>query len=256
MPRVVLLGASNLAMSLPAVIATAQQAVGPAACLIADGFGRSYGVTSRVLGRKLPGIVPCGLWDVLRQPAAAPTPRTFALLTDIGNDIGYGHDAATILGWVDLCLARLADAPHTRIVITDLPRHTLSALSEWRFQLIRALLFPTRRLMLRDVLATVDAVSAGLQALAAKYEARLVRVDPAWYGFDGIHIRRRHHAVAWAHLLASWTDRPITPVARPPLAQRWRLNWLTPAERALFGILQRGPQPAMTLSNGSTLSLY
>jgi hypothetical protein len=166
-------------------------------------------VSTTVVGHALPGIVPCGLWDVLREPHDGPA---YALLTDVGNDIAYGHSPAAILGWIDLCLARLADA-RARIVITDLPTHTLHAMPEWCFQLIRALLFPTKRLVLRDVLEAVDTVSAGLRDLAAKYDARLVGVEQAWYGLDGIHLRRRLRARALAFMLDAWSDHPLPPNA-------------------------------------------
>lgn len=50
--------------------------------------------------------------------------------------------------------------------------------------------------------------------------------------------------------------RWMAPATAPPLTQRLRIHCLLPTERTFFGIHQRGAQPAMTLPDGSTLSLY
>ncbi len=52
--------------------------------LAAAGYGRCYGVKSRFVLRDLPPILDCGLWSALRKTSHAPT---YALLTDIGNDL-------------------------------------------------------------------------------------------------------------------------------------------------------------------------
>src|ERR1043165_8514894 len=86
--RVILLGASNLALSFPTVVATVRQTWSEAVEIMAAmGHGRSYGQDSSVLGRKIPGIFPCALWQDLQNRPPLPTS---ALLTDIGNDILYG----------------------------------------------------------------------------------------------------------------------------------------------------------------------
>ncbi len=93
-PCVVLLGASNLTRGISTVVGMARGIVGePSEFLIAMGHGRSYGQRSSVLGRSLPGITQCGLWEALRH-ARGPTS---ALITDIGNDVIYGVPVETIL---------------------------------------------------------------------------------------------------------------------------------------------------------------
>src|SRR3990172_7889601 len=100
--RVILLGASNLTRAISTVVETAWLGIGgPLEILAALGHGRSYGMNSSVLGRVLPGIVPCGLWPAL---ALLPQAPTFALVTDIGNDLGYGVSAGQIMHWVETCL--------------------------------------------------------------------------------------------------------------------------------------------------------
>ncbi|MFA9478241.1 hypothetical protein ACERK3_08020 [Phycisphaerales bacterium AB-hyl4] len=66
--RIILLGASNLTMALPTLLATAQ-AMGEGACrfMTALGHGRSFGTRSTVLLRTLPAILDCGLWEQLHR---------------------------------------------------------------------------------------------------------------------------------------------------------------------------------------------
>ena len=99
-PRVILLGASNLARGISTIVGTAQSRLGsPLEFFIAMGHGRSYGRASRVLGRTLPGIDECGLWDALGD---AVSTQTYALITDIGNDIIYGYDVEMIAAWIEI----------------------------------------------------------------------------------------------------------------------------------------------------------
>ena len=82
--RVVLLGASNLARGMPAIIKTARRHLGgPIEFLVAAGLGRSYGQTSRFLTRERVGIARCGLWDEL---AIEDRAGGYALLADVGNE--------------------------------------------------------------------------------------------------------------------------------------------------------------------------
>ncbi len=116
--RVVLLGASNLTKGIGTVLETACRHWGrPLEAVGALGHGRSYGNASRVLGRQLPGILECGLWQVLGRSPGVPTA---GLVTDIGNDLLYGQGVARIADWLEQCLDRLA-AVHARTVVTLLP---------------------------------------------------------------------------------------------------------------------------------------
>ena len=156
-PRIVLLGASNLTRGISTVVGMAGGVVEtPCEFLIAMGLGRSYGQDSTVLGRRLPGITECGLWSALRQ-ASGPT---FALITDIGNDVIYGVPVETIVRWVTECVDRLRETS-TAIVVTLPPMQSLETLTPWRFGVARSLLFPGRRMSLADALSLSRALYEG-----------------------------------------------------------------------------------------------
>src|SRR5262245_13017732 len=129
-PRAIFLGASNLTLGFATAVEAARSLLGgPLEVLAALGHGRSYGVESRVLLRALPAIEACGLWPELERRAAAPA---YALITDVGNDIGYGFPAPAVAGWVERCLERLA-AAGARVTITCLPEASLRAVGPVRF---------------------------------------------------------------------------------------------------------------------------
>ena len=116
--RVILLGASNVVRAISTIVETVELIWEPPLdVLAACGHGRSFGRTSCVFGRSLPGILQCGLWQDWQRRPALPTA---ALVSDIGNDILYGASVDQIAEWVEQCLARLRGACD-RIVITELP---------------------------------------------------------------------------------------------------------------------------------------
>lgn len=251
--RAVILGASNVIRGITAVVATAQAACGPSLDLMfACGHGRSYGQTSCVLGRTLPGIVPCGLWDAWRQRPAVPAS---ALLTDVGNDLLYGASVSQITEWVRVCCDRLR--PHCdRFVITELPLVSLRTLQPGRFRVMRSILFPQSRLSLEQALDRAEQLNTNLVDLASQYQLTVLRPRPEWYGYDPIHIRTRHYQSAWSEIIGEWTETEI----QPPNPSGW-LNWLRlrrlrPETRKLFGMHQTQPQPAANLANGTRLSFF
>ena len=136
--RIILLGASNLTLSLRLVIQLMQQRFGgPSEILTAVGHGRAYGVSSQMLGRGLPGIAACGLWQQLHEMESCPT---VALLTDIGNDILYGVAPERILQAVESCIAGLQQQS-AQVVVTNLPMAPVECLSERRYTIFRTLFY-------------------------------------------------------------------------------------------------------------------
>lgn len=251
--RVVVLGASNVVCGLSTVVETAQLVLdGPVDFLGAIGFGRSYGMTSRVLGRSLPGILDCGLWTDLSSRSPA---ETYALVTDIGNDIVYGVDVEQIAEWVERCLERLAPVCR-RIVVTELPLDSLSTLGLLRFGLFRALLFPGSRLSLKDAQSRSRSLNASVLELAERFGARVKPPKAEWTGLDPIHIRMRYWSRAWHEILCRWRDDSPSSRARGSFTRWLRLQRQRPHSRHLFGIHQRRAQPTCTMRDGSKISLY
>ncbi len=251
--RVVALGASNVVRCLSTVVESAQLVLdGPIDFLGAIGFGRSYGMTSRVLARSLPGIVDCGLWTGL---SCRPPAETYALLTDIGNDIVYGADVGQIAQWVGQCLERLAPICQ-RIVVTELPLDSLSTLGPLRFGLFRALLFPGSRLSLKDAQSRAQSLNASVVALANRHGACVETPKAEWNGLDPIHIRMRYWSRAWRAILCNWRDDFRSARAKGSFMRWFELQRQRPQSRRLFGIHQQRAQPTCTLRDGSTISLY
>jgi len=253
--RVVLLGASNLTRGISTVVETAQGIFGqPLEVMTALGHGRSYGIESRMLGRRLPGIMTCALWDLLADASRLPTT---ALLTDIGNDILYDVEVPQIVAWVAAAIDRLQSA-QARICATLLPVISIERLGNGRFLLLRRLFFPKCRLSLGEVCQRAIRLHDELLKLGQSRGVSLVEHDALWYGFDPIHIRQRHWRSAWPRILSAWDDRaPIKrELPRGSLARWMYLRTRCPHERRLFGIDQRRAQPSARLRDGTTVAFY
>lgn len=253
--RVVLLGASNLTRGISTVVETAQGIFGqPLEVLTALGHGRSYGIESRMLGRRLPGIMNCTLWEALAGVARLPTT---ALITDIGNDILYGVEVPQIVAWVAVAIDRLQSA-EARICMTLLPVSSIECLGPTRFVLFRQLLFPRCRLSLSEVCRRAAGIHDELLKLGQSRGVSLVEHDALWYGFDPIHIRQRHWRTAWPRILSAWDDRaPMErKLPRGSLARWMYLRTRCPHQRSLFGIDQRRAQPSARLHDGTTVAFY
>jgi hypothetical protein len=251
--RVVILGASNVVIGLSSAIETARLAWGsPAEILAAIGHGRSYGMSTNLLGRGLPGIVQCGLWTALRQRQALPTA---ALVTDIGNDIIYGCDLGPITRWVETCLERLAQSVD-RLVVTRLPIDAIAAVPEWKLRLLASLVFPGSRLNPQKALRHALELDERLLSYAGRFGAYVVQPDATWYSWDPIHVMRRYRPVAWRRYMSCWSDGMPPPLATSSW-ERWRLlRRARPLNWTRFGIACYHDQPSVQLSDGSTISLY
>ena len=248
--RIVALGASNLTRGFQSIVATARASWGPdVEVLAAFGHGRSYGARSRVLFRTLPGVLDSGLWAALD---ARPRRTTRALVMDVGNDILYGCSGEQTLALVEEALRRLQRVTED-IVLTDLPLSGIRRLSKLKFLAFRSVLFPSSRLSFGQVLDTAERVSVGLAALSAASGAKLIQLDPAWYGFDPIHVRRSRWPDAWRKILET------PPEVRPQEAsalESIRLYRMRPERRWWFGVEQLTPQSGVPLQRGGRVWLY
>ncbi|HKH49840.1 MAG TPA: hypothetical protein VKM72_34740 [Thermoanaerobaculia bacterium] len=248
--RAVLLGASNLVFALPVLIDDLRRAAGgPVEVLAACGHGRSYGRWSRLLFlRHLPGITECGLWPALEGRPPLPT---VALVTDVGNDLGYGEMPETVAAWIETCLVRLA-GQSAATVCTFLPLVSLEKLSAFRYYTARSILFPGRRVSRPALLERARELDRHLHRLAGTHGARTIEPQASWYGIDPIHVRRRLRRRAWDLIFAEWS------LPRPELERRTpvRLPLFGAAEMRLFGLPRRHAQPACRLTDGTTVALY
>ncbi len=252
--RVILLGASNLVRSISTVVESARQIWRePIEIMTAIGHGRSYGQDSRVLGRKISGILPCPLWNDLQNRSPLPT---LALVTDVGNDLGYGVPVAELVSWVDGCLERLQEAG-AKTIITELPLARLERLKEREFLFFRTLFFPKSRLTLEDIRDRAHALNTELVTRAELRKIPVISVPGEWYGRDPIHLKRAVWKHAWPTILSAWHDRETFSIRPRTSFARWAyLRSLAPLEHTFLGCPRRCVQPSGVLRDGTTISLY
>ena len=251
--RAVLIGASNLTRGMATSLKTVQTIwQQPTEILVAAGLGRSYGLTSRILGRSLPSILTCGLWERLEQGRSLPTA---ALLTDVGNDLLYGASVKQLVSWVETCLERLQPFCET-VVLARLPLASLDRLGDFKYAMMRRLLFPGSQLTRKETVERAAEVDLQLADLAKKCGILTVQPSIDWYGFDPIHIRRACYETAWSCLLKGWAPKKEFLGAKTSWLQRCYFRWQRPCQRHLFGRLQIRHQPSVFFSDGSTVSFY
>ncbi|MGE5198792.1 MAG: hypothetical protein ACM3H9_04070 [Rhodospirillaceae bacterium] len=249
--RVVAVGASNLTRGFHTIVSTARAVWGPdVEVLAALGHGRAYGGPSTFLVRGLPGILQSGLWRELESRPPAPAR---ALVTDVGNDIMWGHSPAQILEWVDVCVARLQQVTRD-VVVTSLPPAAVAGLPAWRYVFFRSIFFPRCRLTLDQTVRAGAEVDAGLQALAGRRGAAFVRLKPEWYGIDPIHIRPGMWNAAWREILCG--EYPAVARPRSTRGEAIRLYCLQPERATFFGLERRHPQRGVALRGGGRVWLY
>jgi hypothetical protein len=252
--RIVLLGASNLTLSLKLVVELMQRRVGgPSQVYVAAGLGRSYGRFSQLIVRGVPGIRACGLWSQLDSAPALPT---YALLTDIGNDVANDVPPDEVVSWVSACVDRLRKHD-AKVVMTNLPVAGLVALAEWRFLAVRSVYFPFSRMPMHAVIESAQAVHRGLTDLSVNRRVELVEQPADWFGPDVVHIHPAKRRLAYAKMIdqlpLSAIDNEKNSRSNPTLAWRQRPRF---AYRTLFGVEQRQAQPSGRFTDGSAISLF
>jgi hypothetical protein len=177
---------------------------------------------------------------------------TRGLVTDVGNDILYGFSVERTLGWVEEVLIRLGCVTKD-IVLTDLPLASIHRLSNLKFLAFRSVLVPSCRLSLSQVIDRSELVNEGIEKLSATHGTKLVRLDPAWYGFDPIHVRPSLWRPAWQQILGVQPQEKST---RGSMVESVKLYFLRPDRRWMFCLEQFTPQSGVALRSGSQVWLY
>ena len=250
--RIILLGASNLTLSLRLVTHLMQQRLGgPSEILTAVGHGRAYGVFTQMLLRGLPAIANCGLWTQL----AATEPRsTYALLTDIGNDILFELAPERILRSVEWCIAQLQQQS-AHVVVTNLPMAAIESLSERRYTFFRNIFYPFSRLSRNETMSCARAVHVGLVDMASRLHFKLYEPEPIWFGWDGIHVNYWQRKAFYRDVLQQFPNPSDGPESVEG-EQEFLLTWQRRPEFAYKTVLGRAiycQQPSGQLADGSSV---
>lgn len=244
--RAILLGASNLQMGMPLLLENLRRRFSGSENQLevwtASGHGRSYGRWSKVLFRELPGIVDCRLWDDLSASSLVPD-ATYALVTDIGNDILFGVEPVQIVDWVRRTLERLSQQK-ARIVVTGLPLLSVREMPNWKFRFFRRALFPNAQLGLAETLERAEFLQAAIEELAKEFGTQFIEPERSWYGFDPIHIHRGVRRTAWQRVLSGWNLFSETEVfSRAGWAAALHVGGAVPYEQRAFGRSRLTVQP-------------
>lgn len=253
--RLIVLGASNVAKSLEVLLQVAPQMIpAPLEVYAAIGRGRSYGIPSLFLGRRLPGILDSQLWPTLAQ--RPPAARTTAILTDIGNDLLYDQTVPDIITWVEACIKRLRQTD-AKIALTGIPLANVRAIDPLKYLAFRTMLFPFSRLQLKVVQERAEELDAQLQKIAQAHDIVFVPQNPDWYGLDPVHWKQSKRPEVW-HTLLHQLGHPTFEwhKVRSTFFHSMR-HWHTrPASRTVFGLKQMRAQPSISRGENLTVALY
>lgn len=251
--RFVLLGASNLTLSLRLVTGLMQQRFGaPNEIFAAIGHGRAFSVPSQMLLRGLPGIADSGLWQ---QLAIMPSRPVYAMITDIGNDILYESPPERILRAMEWCIAQLQQQP-AQIVVTDLPMRSIEQLSTQRYLFFRNLFYPSCKLTKDEVVRRAHIVHAGLTGLAERMRFELYEQDPAWFGLDGIHVHYWRRKAYYGDILTRFHPSESTGTGNESRLPNYWHKRPAFAFKTVLGHAIRHPQPSGWLADGSSVFKY
>ena len=242
MRTIVIIGASNVTFSLPVIWSTLRQSLAdPFRLIVAAGHGRSFGLPNTVVGRTLPSILECDLWESLTQlkPSSA-----HAIVTDVGNDLLYGVDSKQTMDWVSETICRL-EACSSNVVVTGLPVDTLQGMSARRFEFFRRLMFPRSTLTFEAALDESETLHHQLLNSGDKNLVSTATPAANWYGLDPIHIRRRCRREAWRQYLSLCI--PDTKIDHCGLLADWSVWRGTAQRRWKKSRLITSQQPAQTI---------
>ncbi len=251
-PRVVVLGASNVSRGLSRLVAAVESRSPGAELFVAAGHGRGYGVNTRVAARRLPSILASGIWRSLDRHGGE---ASVALVTDVGNELLYGLSVEQITSWVRESVRRLADRGAT-IAITRLPVASIATVGRVRYRALRTFFVPGCRLSLADLKKATVRLDAELQAIAGDFGAQVIEQPTHWYGFDTLHVRRRHLDDLWNDACGAWGFPAVESSVTSSVTDWMAIGTKAAEVRSLGGVMRFTRQPVLKLPSGGTLSLY
>ena len=251
-PRVVVLGASNVSRGLSRLVAAVESRSPGSELFVAAGHGRGYGVNTRVAARRLPSILGSGLWRGLDRQGGS---ESVALITDVGNELLYGLSVEQITSWVRESVRRLADRGAT-LAITRLPMAGIATVGRVRYRALRTFFVPGCRLSLADLKKATVRLDAELQAIARDFGAQVIEQPTHWYGFDTLHVRRRHLDDLWNAACTAWGFPVVESSVASSVTDWVKIGTKAAEVRSLGGVMRFTRQPVLMLPSGGTLSLY
>jgi len=253
-PRAIFLGASNLVRGIDSLVTSTQLALGgPVEVIAAMGHGRSYNLTTTVLTRQLSGLLRSGIWDAVEK---LPEAATYAVATDVGNDLLYEATPEQIARWVDEAIDRLQQVAD-RVILTGVPIESISALTPTRYYVVRYAFFPSARLTFDRATNYAFELHERLAEIAAGRSIPFAEQPGSWYGFDPVHHKPAMRGEAWRTILGHWNEQADeVPLARRSLKRELYLKWLAPEMRRIAWFQQRRVQPVGRLADGTTIALY
>jgi len=115
---------------------------------------------------------------------------------------------------------------------------------------------PGCRLSLADLKSATVLLDSELQTIAHDFGARIIEQPAHWYGFDTLHVRRRHLDDLWLAACTAWGFSCVESPVTSSVPDWLKIGTKAAEVRSLAGVMRFTPQPVLMLPSGSTLSLY
>jgi hypothetical protein len=252
--RILILGASNVTLAFPLLASACLRPRNVSTELFAaHGHGRSLCARSFVLNRGLPSIRRCGIWNVLKS--RPPVDESWAFVTDVGNDLIYGFEVEEILQRLNELFEQVAGLGMP-LTFVRLPVERALQLTEWRYRVIKQMLFPGKTIPWSTLSRRMIDLDARAAQTAAAHQAVVLTPRLSWYGIDPIHIRRSRRIAAWQEITGTANLSAPLEVRSVPLRQAL-ICWRLPPWRRSYGRqVSVQTQPVRQDLNGNSIWLF
>ena len=163
--------------------------------LAALGPGRGYVAPGGLWPLIFSPIKDCGIFQTLRQYNQEGN-RTFAFLTDLGNDFLFNVTGEELIQVLDATFCRLEESG-TQILVTPIHPVLMEVLTPNIYKILRAWLYPKSRVSFEQVIFGIGSVNEFLiEAENAGRIRRVVGLD-AFLGWDYVHYGWMQANKAW-----------------------------------------------------------